>query len=181
MAKAFLMRTDKDAVFQQVRLELREPGFSKDLEKFYIGGLVENIHIPNESYVQNMIDTTLSTYGPTKGDTATLADKQQDGTFGFNTETNRLSLKVGSGSLLFPTVSELGAKEQIAVVVSDDNIDSSDGHVLLSSFTRPVKMIFVDGILCIKGGSADKRYEYDPDTKDMKVFGCVDGSTISYF
>jgi hypothetical protein len=48
MAKALLLRTENDQVFSEQKLEFREPGFSKDAEKFYIGGLLGNIHIPNE-------------------------------------------------------------------------------------------------------------------------------------
>jgi len=55
MSKAFLIKTEVDAVFQEKKLEFREPGFSKDLEKFYVGGITGNIHIPSKTFVDKMI------------------------------------------------------------------------------------------------------------------------------
>jgi len=181
MSKAFLLKTQTDAIFKDKRLEFREPGFSKDLEKLYIGGLTDNIHIPNELFVRNMIKNSLSTHGPKFGTSATLEEGHIDGTFAFNTDTNKLLLKINGNPVAIPTRGELAASEQTTVTVESENIDDTDGHVRLENFNRATKMIYVDGILCIKGANGSKRYEFDPSTKLLKVYGCSDGSIISYF
>ena len=181
MSKAFLLKTEADAVFRDKKLEFREPGFSKDLEKLYVGGLTENIHIPNESFVDKMIKSKLSTHGPKFGTSAALEEGHIDGTFAFNTDTSKLLLKINGNPIAIPTRGELAASEQATVTVTSENIDDTDGHVRLENFNRPVKMIFVDSLLCIKGANGEKRYEFDPATKLLKVYGCSDGSIISYF
>jgi hypothetical protein len=181
MAKALLLRTEVDQIFSEKKLEFREPGFSKDAEKFYIGGLLANIHIPNETFVATMISIALSTHGPTFGTTAVLIEGHKNNTFAFNTDTNKLLLKVGETPVAIPTRGELATAEQTSVVVSAANIDAGDGHVLLVDFTRPTKMIFVDGILCSNEGTASKRYTFDSQTNELKVYGCVEGSVISHF
>ena len=182
MSKAFLLRTEKDDKFRTIKLEFREPGFSNDLEKFYVGGASGNIHIPNEEFVSNMISTELSSFGPTKGTTAALATTHVVGTFAFNSDLNRIIYKATEeASITVATVSDILAKEQISVAIVSDNIDANDGSVSFVEFTRPVKMIFVDGILCTNNAASAKRYTFDTATKTLKVFGAVDGSIVSYF
>jgi hypothetical protein len=128
-----------------------------------------------------MIATALSTHGPKFGTTAVLTEGHRDGTFAFNTDTNKLLLKVTGVAVAIPTRGELATAEQTSVVVSAANIDGGDGHVLLVEFTRPTKMIFVDGILCSNESTAPKRYTFNAQTNELKVYGCVDGSIISHF
>lgn len=181
MAQALLLRTEADEIFQSKRLEFREPGFSRDLEKFYMGGLTENIHIPSEKFVGDMIKAALAENGPKFATTAILEETHVAGTFAFNTDTNRLLLKVGDAPVAIALKAEIPGTDQIAIKVAAANIDISDGSVLLENFNRPVRMIFVDGILCSSEGTATKRYTYDSVAKKAFVFGCIDGSVISYF
>jgi len=90
MAKAFLLRTQTQLIFDTIRLEFREPGFTKDTERLYMGGLTENLHIPNEAFVSTMIDEKLLTHGPKMGTTAQLATQHVPGTLAYNTETGSL-------------------------------------------------------------------------------------------
>lgn len=181
MAQALLLRTEADEIFQSKRLEFREPGFSRDLEKFYMGGLNGNIHIPNEKFVEDMIKASLTSDGPKFATTAALEEGHVSGTFAFNTDTNRLLLKIEDTPVAIAMKSELPSSDQIAVKVTTANIDANDGSVLLENFTRSVRMIFVDGILCSSESTATKRYTYDTAAKKVFVFGCIDGSVISYF
>jgi hypothetical protein len=181
MAKALLLRTEQDSVFANTRLEFREPGFSKDAEKFYIGGMIANIHIPNETFVSQMITTALQDHGPKFGTTATLVEGHKEHTFAFNTETNKLLLKISGVPIAIPTRGELANAEQTSVVVEAANIDAGDQHVLLSNFTRATRMIFVDGLLCSNEATAAKRYTFNSQTNELKVYGCVENSVISYF
>jgi len=180
MAKAFLMRTQTQAVFDTERLEFREPGFTKDTERLYMGGLTENLHIPNEEYVSGMITERLASHGPKMLTTAQLEEQHADGTLAYNTETGSLLLRLGVNSVPIAMKRDVPARTQVEIVVEAININP-DGSVLLTEFSRGVLMIFVDGILCSTASSAAKRYTYDAQTRQLRVIGCTEGSVISYF
>ena len=182
MAKAFLMRTDKDAKFQTIKLEFREPGFSNDLEKLYIGGAEGNIHIPNEDYVTRMIEQSLSADSLLHQSTSDLQVNQTAHTIAFNTDLNKLVYKVSTdASIAIPSSAEVPMGEQNTVTISSANIDSNDGSVIFADFNRTLKMIFIDGILCTNNSASEKRYTFDSATNTLKVFGASDGSIVSYF
>jgi len=181
MAKAFLMRTQSQELFNSTRLEFREPGFTKDTERFYMGGLSKNLHIPNEDYVTKMIGEHLASHGPKMGTTAQLSEHHVDGTFAYNTETGSLSLMLGETPVPIAFKHDTPSRAQVDVVVEAAHISSEDGSVLITDFRKGVFMIFVDGILCTTLTNSAKRYAFDNETKRLKVFGCVEGSVISYF
>jgi len=181
MAKAFLLRTQTQLIFDTIRLEFREPGFTKDTERLYMGGLTENLHIPNEAFVSTMIDEKLLTHGPKMGTTAQLATQHVPGTLAYNTETGSLYLQVGQNPVPIAMKRDIPSRTQVEITIEAIHIDAGDGSVLLTEFDRGVFMIFIDGILCSTSSTAAKRYIYDAQTRQVRVIGCVEGSILSYF
>lgn len=180
MAKALLVRHGKDEEFQIKRLELREIGFSTDLEKLYIGGLDKNLYIPDEDAVKKLISDSIANTTIRSSTSASLAETFPSNSMAINSETGKLLVKIGGEEKRVIMASDTIGRNQINHVVLSEHIDA-DGSVSLASFTRPILMIFIDGILCLSSSTAEKRFTYDEATQLLKVYGASQGSVISYY
>ena len=183
MAKAYLIRKGYQEEFDRIDLFARELGFTLDTNRLLIGDGEQNLHIPNEQFVANMILTGVAGYKPATGTTTELDSQHQNETIAYDTDTQRLIYKnsTGAKSILART-SELPLADPTAIIVAAENIDVGDQNsVSLTAFTRPSRMIFLNGVLCTKNANDPHNYFYDSATTTMKITECVAGDIISYF
>lgn len=181
MAKAFLLRFGTESDFGSIKLQTRELGVAVDSEKLYLGFDDKNVFIPNESQVVSIIDTNLHKYRHTIGTTLELVSAHKDNTIAFDTTLKRLKYKNSGTTISIASKSEVSLPDPVSFVVETGNIDTNDGdNVLLAGFSRPMRNIFKNGLLCTKEATDTNRYTFDNTTLDLKVYGCVAGDIISY-
>ncbi len=183
MAKAFLIRWGYEQDFSNIKLQAREPGFAVDTEKVFIGTGDKNIHIPNEDFVSAMIADGVLKYKPLVGSTAELSVNQGNGTIAFNSETGRLQYKTLSGGIVSQVLkTEIPSPSPISVTVTAANIDIADNNsVTLSGMTKPLKMVFLNGILCSLSQNDTHRMTVDPIAGTIKINECAEGDIITYY
>ena len=183
MAKAFLLRWGTQNDFDEIKLHVRELGFTIDNERLWLGGNDENIHIPNEQFLKSYVAGEVPKYQPVTGTTTELQTLQAPGALGYNTEENRLSYKTKAGQKIdIVSTSDLPLKSPISVVVAIENIDTNDDNsVLITGYNRPIELIFLNGKLCTKESTDSNRYEVDDTANTLKVYGCSENDIISYF
>lgn len=183
MAKAFLIRWGYDQDFKDIKLQTREPGFAIDTEKFLIGTGDKNIHIPNEDFVKAMITDGVLKYTPITGTTAELASNQLPKTVAYNTDTRKMQYKTVSGTIVAnATTTDIPTNTPTSVTVAQENIDSSDANsVSLSGMTRPLRMVYLNGLLCTLNPDDPHRLTVDNTTGTIKINECVAGDIIAYF
>jgi len=183
MAKAFLIRWGYEQDFKDIKLQTREPGFAIDTEKFFIGTGDKNIHIPNEDFVSAMIKDGVLKYTPITGTSQELSSIQENGTIAFNTDTKRLQYKTMSGNIIqqvLPT--DIPSYTPTSVVVSAENIDVSDNNsVTLAGITKPLKMFFLNGVLCTTNQNDPHMITIDNSANTVKIKECAENDIISYF
>lgn len=183
MAKAFLIRWGYQNDFDSIKLQTRELGFAVDAEKLYIGSDDSNIHIPNEAYVERMIDSGVLAYKPVTGTTLELQSAQPVGSLSFNSDDKKIQYKMASGTIIkLANVIDLPSGEATSVTVSLENIDVGNfNSVTLSSYTRPIKLVFLNGSLCTNNPDDPHRYVIDPVNSTITIKECAEGDIIAYF
>jgi hypothetical protein len=183
MAKAFLIRWGTQNDFDAIKLLLRELGFAVDSEKLYIGGEDENIHIPKESYVRDLILGYLPKYAIPYGDSLALDSSQVLSGLGYNTVTEKLSYRRPVGSPVNIVIDkDMPAQTSTTFKVLLENIDTGDSNsVTLTGYNRPIEMIFRNGILCTTHADDEHRYVVDRDLDTLKIYNCLENDIIAYF
>jgi hypothetical protein len=183
MAKAFLIRWGTQNDFDSIKLQLREFGFAVDTERVFIGGEDENLHIPNESYVRDMILNEVPKYSIPNGTAIEVSDKQVLSGLGYVYTSDTLTYKTPLGNIeeiVFKKNTPL--KTSVTVKVLDENIDANDNNsVTITGYNRPIEMIFLNGRLCTTHEDDPHRYIIDQDNSTLKIYGCVANDLISYF
>ena len=182
MSKTLLLKqTELTETAIAEKLQVRELCVNLVTEKLYLrlrGGLS---HIVSETFMSEYVTQKLETRSlmtvSDSTDPATLIDKSVV----FNSTATALQYIHGNSRITLASISQLPLNEPQTVEVSTANIDSVDGSVSLSNFTRPMIMVYIDGILCVPSANATKRYIFNTLTKELKVFGCQDGSVIAYY
>ena len=182
MAKAYLLRRGFQEEFDRIDLYARELGFTDDTNRLLVGDGEKNIHIPNEQFVASMVATGVLGYKPKTGTTAELDLEQANGTFAYNTDTQRVVYRSPTGvKSILARASELNLNDPLAFVVAAANIDAGNSNsVLLSDFTRPTRTLFLNGKLCTQLSSDPHAYTYDAVAKTVSIKECVEGDIISY-
>jgi len=184
MAKAFLLRWGTQNDFDSIKLQVRELGFVVDTERLYVGGEDENIHIPNEIFIKNMILNYIPKYAIPYGNTLSLETSQVLSGLGYNTVTEKLSYKTpNSGSLINIVVDkDMPSNVSSTFKVLAENINTGDNNsVTLTGYNRPIEMIFKNGILCTTNADDQNRYIVDRNTNILKVYNCLENDIIAYF
>ena len=183
MAKAYLIRKGYQEEFDRINLYARELGFALDTSRLLIGDGEENIHIPNEQFVASMITAKVLAYKPKSGTTVELDSAHVPGTFAYDTEMKRVIYKSASGAKsILARTSELPMSDATAITVATVNIDiAAQNGVLLTSFNRPLRMIFLNGKLCTNLASDPHQYIFNETEKTVLITECVAGDIISYF
>ncbi len=183
MAKAFLLRWGYQNDFDSIKLQTRELGFSIDSEKLYIGTDDANIHIPNEAFTKALAISEVLKYKPTIGTTLELLTTQVASSLAFNSEEKRIQYKNSSGAVIkIVNMTDLPSGDAVSVVVASENIDAGDNNsVTLSDYTRPIRMIFLNGILCTNNANDAHMYTLDNINSTITIKECVAGDIIAYF
>lgn len=183
MAKAFLTRWGYQNDFDSIKLQTRELGFAIDVEKLYIGTDDSNIHIPNEGFIAEMIKTGILTYKPVVGTILELQSAQLAGALAYNVDDKKVQYKTASGTTIkLASTSDLPSGEATSVVVAQENIDVGNSNsVALSGYTRPIKLVFLNGSLCTNNDNDAHKYTIDAVNSTLTVKECVAGDIIAYF
>ena len=183
MAKAFLIRWGYQNDFDSIKLQTREIGFTVDTAKVYVGSDDSNIHIPNEAYVKSMIDSGVLTYKPVTGTTLELQAAQIVGALAFNNDDKKIQYKMASGTIIkLANATDLPSGEATSVTVALANIDAGNfNSVTLSSYTRPIKLVFLNGSLCTNNPDDPHRYTIDSVNSTITIKECAEGDIIAYF
>lgn len=183
MAKAFLVRWGTQNDFDAIKLQIREIGFTIDNEKMYIGGNDENLHIPNEAYVNGLISAAIPTYKPITGTSIQLLTIHPPGAIAYDSDEKRLIYKTGAGvAINIANTSDIPSQTSFSVKVDLANIDAGDNNsVTLTGYDRPIELIFLNGILCTTHSDDVRKYTVDRTAKTLKINGCSENDIISYF
>ena len=183
MAKAFLLRWGYQNDFDSIKLQTRELGFAVDTEKIYIGTDDSNVHLPNEGFVSTMITTGVALYKPTSGTTLELATTHLAGTIGYDTDEKRLKFKSLTGTIIsLAKTTEIPVGDATSVVVAIENIDAGDNNsVLLTGYVRPVRLVFLNGILCTNNVADPHQYIVSEVNSTIKIKECAVNDIIAYF
>jgi len=183
MAKAFLLRWGTQNDFDSIKLAVRELGFAVDVERLYIGGNDENIHIPNEAFLKEYVASEVPKYKPIAGTTQELLSLQTPGALAYNTDENRMTYMSPIGSIYkFVTLSDMPLSAPFSVKVLSENIEESDNNsVTIQGYNRPIEMIYLNGRLCTTHSDDPNRYEVDRDAQTLKIYNCAENDIIAYF
>lgn len=183
MAKAFLVRWGTQNDFDAIKLQIREIGFTIDNERLWVGGNDENLHIPNENFVKNMILTEVPKYKPLTGTSVELLTTHSPGALAFNKDGKHLVYKTPTGqNLTLVDTSMMPSNTATSVKVALENIDTADNNsVTINGYDRQIEMVFLNGVLCTIHPDDTRRYEVNRTDKTLKVYGCSENDIISYF
>ncbi len=183
MAKAYLIRKGYQEEFDRINLFARELGYSLDTNKLFIGDGEDNVHIPNEQFVANMVLVGVAKYGPVSGTTTELDSKHGNGTFAYDTDTQRVLYKSSAGAVsILARTSELPLGDATTIKLAVENIDAGDSNrVTLTDFNRPYRMLMLNGVMCTSHATDPHQYVYDATAKTVTIKECADGDIISYF
>jgi hypothetical protein len=183
MAKAFLLRWGTQNDFDAIKLQVRELGFTIDNERLYVGGEDENIHIPKESFIREMISGEIPKYAVPYGNSLALESAQVLSGFGYNTVTSKLSYRRPVGTPInLVTDKDIPSQASTSVSVTLENIDTGDSNsVTLTGYNRPIEMIFKNGLLCTPNTDDQNRYVVNRELNTLKVYNCTENDIIAYF
>ena len=184
MAKAFLVRWGRQIDFDSIKLSSRELGLAVDTVKLLIGTEDGNLHIPNEDFVKDMISSSLESRSLLYGTTIELQTKQLPGILAYDSDKKKIiySTPDGSGVINVANEASLPLSRAISVKIEAANIDVNDSNsVTLAGYTRPVEMVFLNGMLCTTNASDLRRYAVDRVAHTLKVYGCAENDIVAYF
>jgi len=185
IAKQLQIRwAETEATLQQYRPAVREFVYAMDTGNVFMGtqeGPKKLAYwIDVEKYVVNQIKE----YTPKMGTSAALSSNLLPGQIGFNTELARLQFLDPTSNIrqTYIAQTDMPLKDPVTVKITSDNIDADDNNsVTLVDFTRPIRLIFVNGKLVSKNTNDEKYYTYDATNKTLKIYNMADGDLIAYY
>ena len=185
IAKQLLIRwAETEATLEQYRPAVREFVYAMDTGNVFMGTQEGPKKIAYWTDVQKYVQTQVQEYKPKTGNNDFLTTNLLGGQIGFNTDIKRLQYLDALTNVrqTYVTTADMPLKDAITVKVTSDNIDSNDNNsVTITNFKRPIRMIFVNGLLVSNNTADSKYYKYDASTNTLKIYNMEDGDLIAYF
>lgn len=183
-AKELLIRYAYEADLQTYRPAVREFVFTIDTEKVFMGTKEGAKQLAYIDEVRDIVEASLANRRVIYGTDTELSSKLKQAQWGYSTTLDRpviISPKTNA-RMVIATGVDLLKKEPTVVIVQEDNINADDNNsVILADFRRPTILVFVNGILSTSHASDPKRYEYNEDTKVLKLYNMQAGDRIAYY
>jgi len=185
IAKQLQIRwAETEATLQQYRPAVREFVYAMDTTNLFIGTSEGAKKIAYWTDVEKYVTDNIQEYKPKLGGSVALSSTLLPGQIGFNTDLGRIQFLDPTTNIrqTYITSLDMPTKDPVTVKITSDNIDADDGNsVTLVDFTRPIRLIFVNGKLITKNTSDEKYYVYDAANKTLKIYNMADGDLIAYY
>ena len=185
VAKQLQIRwAETEATLEQYRPAVREFVYAVDTTNVFMGTPEGPKKIAYWVDVEKYVSDSVQEYKPKSGSATTLSSILLPGQFGFNTDLSRVQFldPTTNTRQTYVTTLDMPAKDPVTVKITSDNIDANDNNsVTLVDFTRPIRLIFVNGKLVTRNTADEKYYVYDATNKTLKIYNMADGDLIAYY